>query len=74
MRSMRALIIRPSQRGGPDLLNQRRHDRTLGLQIHLADCRGDQAFEPGAQHKGIFVPLARSGSEKIIAMRFDLPP
>jgi hypothetical protein len=43
----------------PDLLNQKRHCRALGLQIYLADCRCEQSFASGVQHKGILAPADR---------------
>ena len=43
----------------PDLLNQKRQGRALGLQVYLVDCRCDQSFALGVQHKGIFAPAHR---------------
>ena len=67
MRSTRALIVRRSGRGKaflraarPDLLDQIRHGRALGLQVYLVDCRCDQSFALGVQRKGIFAPAHRS--------------
>jgi hypothetical protein len=44
----------------PDLLDQIRHGRALGPQIYLLDCRYDQSFALGVQHKGILAPAQRS--------------